>query len=148
MQPLSIIAVGLLLVRATGRRNINTSLRHKPVANHEKRLRLDLLGIVIYTLFGCRCRLSGRLTRSGEPLTARHGDKLYEESCYRFHRRLSITSLTTLDSRWNAAESQRQRLPGSFLRQSSLIWFDQGGWSTSREWNSRNRERSTYCESS
>jgi hypothetical protein len=56
VRPLSIIAVGLLLVRATGRRNINTSLRHNPVANHEKRLRLDLLGIVIYTLFGCRCR--------------------------------------------------------------------------------------------
>ncbi len=56
VRPLSIIVIGLLLVRATRRRNINTSLRHKPAAIREKRLRLDLLGVVIYTLLGCMCR--------------------------------------------------------------------------------------------
>jgi hypothetical protein len=53
VRPPLIMTSGLLLVRATKRSDIDTSLRNKLVENHDMRLRLDLLGIVIYALLGC-----------------------------------------------------------------------------------------------
>jgi hypothetical protein len=58
------------------------------------------------------------------PQPCRETNSYEQESCRRFRRPLSIASRTTLDSRWNAAGSPRQRLHGSCLRQSNLIWSE------------------------